>query len=64
MTDPELILADVRTWNRFRRVKVHAVALLKGEPPLAWQGVENAKRAEDFMRRLADENDGRFKVVK
>jgi hypothetical protein len=64
VVDPELILADVRTWNRFRRVKVHAVALLKGEPPLAFAGMEDSQRAEAFMRRLADENDGRFKVVK
>ena len=64
VVDPELILADVRAWNRFRRVKVHAIALLKGEPPLAFAGMENPSRAEDFMRRLADENDGRFKVVK
>jgi hypothetical protein len=64
VVDPELILADVRAWNRFRRVKIHAIALLKGEPPLAFAGMENGKRAEDFMRRLAEENDGRFKVVK
>lgn len=64
VVDPDLILADVRAWNRFRRVRVHAVALLMGEPPAAFQGLENARRAEDFMRRLADENEGRFKVVR
>jgi hypothetical protein len=62
--DPELILAEVRGWNRFRRVKIHAIALLRGEPPSAFAGLENAQRAEEFMKRLAAENDGRFKVVK
>ena len=62
--DPELILAEVRGWNRFRRMKIHAIALLRGEPPAAFAGLENAVRAEAFMKRLAEENDGRFKVVK
>ncbi len=64
VVDPDLILAEVRAWNRFRRIHVHAVALLKGEPPRAFQGLENATRAESFLRRLADENEGRFKVIR
>ena len=62
--DPELILADVANWNRVRRVRVHAIALMLGEPPLAFAGTEDAERATDFMRRLAEENDGSFKLVK
>lgn len=64
VVDPELILADVRGWNRYRRVRIHAVSLLRGEPPAAFAGLEDPTRAEEFMRRLAAENDGRFKVVK
>jgi hypothetical protein len=62
--DPELILADVAKWNQVRRVRVHAIALLMGEPPAAFAGLEDAERAADFMRRLAEENDGSFKVVR
>lgn len=64
VVDPELILADVAEWNRFRRVRVHAIALLAGEPPPAFAGMEDADRATAFMRRLAAENDGDFKVVR
>jgi hypothetical protein len=45
-------------------VRIHAIALLLGEPPAAFAGLENAVRAEDFMKRLAAENDGRFKLLK
>jgi HEAT repeat protein len=62
--DPELILADVAKWNRIRRVRVHAIALMLGEPPAAFAGTEDADRATDFMRRLAEENDGSFKLIK
>ncbi len=62
--DPELILADVATWNRYRRARVHAIALLIGEPPAAWAGVEDGVRAAEFMRRLAEENDGMFKEIR
>jgi HEAT repeat protein len=64
VVDPELILADVAEWNRFRRVRIHAVALLAGEPPAAFAGTEDADRATSFMRRLAAENSGDFKIVR
>jgi HEAT repeat protein len=63
VTDPDLILLAVREWNRLRRVKVHAIALLRGEPPAAFAGREDPERAERFMRSLAAENDGIFKRV-
>lgn len=64
VTDPDLILLQVRDWNRYRRVRIHAIALMRGEPPAAFRGMENAERATSFMRRLADENDGLFKEVR
>jgi len=62
--DPDLILLVVRQWNRFRRVRVHGVALVRGEPPAAFAGRENQARAADFMERLAAQNDGWAKVLK
>ena len=53
VTDPELILLQVREWNRYRRMRIHAVALMRGSPPAAFQGTEDASRALAFMRRLA-----------
>jgi HEAT repeat protein len=62
--DPDLILLSVRQWNRFRRARVHGVALVRGEPPPAFAGRENQARASDFMERLAAQNDGWAKVIK
>lgn len=64
VTDPELILLAVREWNRLRRIRVHAVTLLRGEPPPAYAGRENPSRALKFMRDLAQQNDGLFKHVR
>jgi hypothetical protein len=64
VVDPELILAEVRSLNRWRRVRIHAVALLLGDPPPMFAGRENPDLAVEFMRRLAAENDGEFKVVR
>jgi hypothetical protein len=64
VVDPERILADVREWNRWRRVRIHAIALLRGEPPAFAQAQEDATAASSFMRRLAEQNDGLFREVR
>jgi hypothetical protein len=64
IVDPDLILAEMRTVNRYRRVRIHCVALLKGEAPTGFGAQEDTRRAESFMRRLAADHDGNFKVVK
>lgn len=63
ITDPELILMQVRDWNRLRRVRVHSLFLMRGQPPVAFRSLEDPERAFDFMKRLAKENDGRFKKI-
>lgn len=60
VVDPDAILAQVAEMNRWRRVKIHAIAMLKGEPPAAFAATEDPATAERFMRRLAEDNDGRF----
>jgi len=62
--EPDLILAQLRKVNRYRRVRIHCVALLIGEPPTGFAGMQDMEKAEAFMRRLAAENDGEVKVVK
>jgi hypothetical protein len=64
VVDPESILQEVRAWNVFRRVRIHAIALVRGDPPPAFMGREDPNRATVFMRRLAEENDGRFRVIR
>jgi len=63
ITDPDLILMRVREWNRFRRVRIHAVALMRGEAPAGYRSLEDPVRSLSFMERLAEENNGRFKRV-
>ncbi len=60
LVDTELILAAVRGWNRYRRVRIHTIALMRGEPPRAYAGRENPQQARDFMKALAEQNDGVF----
>ncbi len=64
VTDTELILMQVRNWNRFRRVRMHCLFMLRGQPPVAFRSQEDPERAFAFMERLAGENHGRFKAVK
>jgi HEAT repeat protein len=64
VTDPDLILLQVREWNRYRRVRIHGVALLRGEPPSAFMGIEDPDRSRSFMQHLARANDGLFKEVR
>lgn len=64
VVDPVAILAQVREWNRYRRVKILCIALLTGDPPDAYRAHEDALRAERFMRRLAEENGGSIEVIR
>ncbi len=64
VVDPEAILAQVREWNRYRRVRILCIALLTGEAPDAYRAHEDALKAERFMRRLAEENGGSFEVIR
>lgn len=64
IVEPDLILAEMRTVNRYRRVRIHCVALLTGAAPTGFAGMEDMEKAEAFMRRLAADHDGNFKAVK
>ena len=63
VVDQDAILAEVHEMNRWRRVRIHTVALIKGEPPVM-TNEENPAAASAFMRRLAEENDGEFREVR
>ena len=63
VVDQDAILAEVREMNRWRRVRIHTVALVKGEAPVV-SAEENPVAASAFMRRLAEENDGEFREVR
>ncbi len=60
IVDPDEILTQVRELNRWRRVHIHAIAMLKGEPPAEFAALEDGTAAERFMRRLAADNDGKY----
>ena len=64
VVDPDEILTQVREMNRWRRVRIHAIAMLKGEPPAEFSASEDPVAAERFMRLLAGENDGRYVVLR
>ena len=64
VVDPDRILAEVRMWNRYRRVHIHVVALVRGDPPAAFAGREDERKAIEFMTRLAEKNDGECKVIR
>jgi von Willebrand factor type A domain/HEAT repeats len=61
--DPERILAEVRRWNRYRRVRIHTLALVRGDPPPMFAATEDPTRATSFMRRLAEENEGLHRAI-
>jgi len=63
-SEPDLILAEMRTVNRYRRVRIHCVALLIGQAPTGFAGMEDMEKAEAFMRHLASDHDGQFKAVR
>lgn len=62
-TDFNFILSEVKRWNVTRNIRIHTIAFVAGDgKPL---GVEEGdkKLPKEFMRRLAQENGGRFKIV-
>jgi hypothetical protein len=59
-TITDAITSDVRRWNRARGIVVHTIALLAGENP---GDVQDKPGATEFMRALAEENGGTFKLV-
>lgn len=64
ITDPQLILGAVRSWNRMRDVRIHGIALLRGPAPKAYASLEDQDRSLWFMQRLCEQNNGRFREVK
>jgi HEAT repeat protein len=61
LVDPDAILAEVREWNRWRRVRIHAIALVQGEPPSEFAATERREPAVAFLRRLAADHEGDFR---
>ena len=61
--DPQTILAELAAMNRWRRVRFHTVALVRGEPPPLFAGSEDPAASAAFMAQLARENDGTFRKV-
>jgi hypothetical protein len=51
LQDPDRIAAQVRRWNRWRKVRIHTISF--GAPP----------PARDFLHRLAAENGGVCRVI-
>lgn len=64
VVDPDLLLATVRGWNRFRDIRIHTIALMRGVPPPLYAGREDPDRATRFMEELASDNGGRFELVR
>lgn len=64
VVDPDQILGEVRDTNRRRRVRIHTVALVRGDPPPRFAGQEDPTAAAEFMRRLADDNEGSTRAVR
>ena len=62
--DPKIILNIVREKNRYRRVRIHAVALIRGAAPAAYSSLENRERSLAFMQALAKQNNGRFTEIR
>ena len=60
LTEPGAILADVREMNRFRRVVIHTIALIMGDPPPNAMVAENPQAMIAFMKMLAEQNDGKY----
>ncbi|MEZ6009002.1 MAG: HEAT repeat domain-containing protein [Planctomycetota bacterium] len=60
VTDGEMIRLAVAGWNRHRRVRIHTMALMRGDPPPAFAGREDPPRAIAFLEALAIENGGTF----
>ena len=64
IVDPDSLLAAIRDWNRWTRIHIHAIALLKGEAPPTFAPEENRDRAAAFLKRLAEDSGGRFREIR
>lgn len=64
IVDPEALLAEVRAINRWRRIRIHTIALTRGEPPAGFAGGEDPAASAAFMKRLAEENDGSTREIR
>ena len=63
ITDYQKILAEVKKWNNVRNVRIHTIAFVAGNgKPL---GIEEGDKSmpTEFMKRLAQENGGRYRLV-
>jgi hypothetical protein len=66
LTVPREILRAVRRWNRTAQVRIHTVYVGDERvekdfiPPGAPEPPPDRLKPEEFMRRLAEENHGRF----
>jgi len=61
--DLNKIIADVKKWNGVRNVRIHTIAFVAGNgKPI---GIEEGDKSlpKEFMKRLAQENGGRYKLV-
>jgi hypothetical protein len=55
------ILGEVRKWNATRHVSLHCIAFLAGDGA-KFNIVEDKGMSRDFMKRLATENGGTYRV--
>jgi hypothetical protein len=61
--DFNLILGEVRRWNATRNIRVHTIAFVAGDGKALGIVEGDKSMPKEFMRRLAQENGGRFKLV-
>jgi len=62
-TDSDAILRCVRDLQDGRKVAIHTIAYIKGDPPPQWRNrVPPKDRLIDLMMRLADQNNGQCVV--
>lgn len=62
-TESNAILRRVRELQNGRKVAIHTIAYIKGDPPRQWRNrVPPKERLIDLMTRLADQNNGRCVV--
>jgi hypothetical protein len=61
--DSEEILLELRELNRFRRIRIHTVAFVPGDPKRFSFSEEQRDATKDFLKRLAEENLGEYRCV-
>lgn len=61
--DTNKILGEVRGWNVVRGVRVHTIAFVAGDGTHLGIVEGDKSLPKDFMKRLAQENDGRYRIV-